>query len=441
MREDWVKVELGKVCFTTSGGTPSRRNKEFYEGAIPWVKSGELDKGIIYDTEEHISEDAIKNSSAKIFPEGTLLIALYGATIGKLAFLGVEAATNQAICGIFKSQVIESKYLYNFLLNRRQKLISQGTGGAQPNISQTILKKLEVPLAPLPIQRAIVTKIENLFTSLDKGIADLKKAQEQLKVYRQAVLKKAFEGHFTNRKEKEGELPEGWKWVKLGEVTLSMKNGIYKPSNFYGEQGIACLRMYNIDKGKILWFDIKRMVLEKQDIDEYSLIKGDLLVNRVNSRELVGKTATIKGFIEPVIYESKNIRVRLDLNRVNSDYINYWFLIKANEYFNSNAQQTVGMASINQKQLFNFEFPLPPSPAEQHAIVREIESRLSVCDKIEQSITETLEKSEALRQSILRKAFEGKLLSEAEIAKCKQEADYEPASVLLEQIKKEKHGK
>lgn len=134
--KDWNWVKLGEVCFTTSGGTPSRREPQFYNGNIPWVKSGELDKGLITDTEEKISEDAIKNSSAKVFPKGTLLIALYGATIGKLAFLGVDAATNQAICGIYKSEQIDSHYLYNFLLYKKQKLVNQGIGGAQPNISK-----------------------------------------------------------------------------------------------------------------------------------------------------------------------------------------------------------------------------------------------------------------------------------------------------------------
>ncbi len=127
------------------------------------------------------------------------MIALYGATIGKLAFFGVEAATNQAICGVLRNDYIDSKFLYNFLLFRRPKLISQGTRGAQPNISQTILKKLEFPFPSLSEQRAIVQKIENLFASLDIGIADLKTAQEQLKVYRQAVLKKVFEGGFTKK--------------------------------------------------------------------------------------------------------------------------------------------------------------------------------------------------------------------------------------------------
>src|SRR5438874_1911615 len=142
--DGWKWVKLGEACKTTSGGTPSRREPKYYDGQIPWVKSGELDKGLILDTEEKISEEAVKNSSAKIFPKGTLLIALYGATIGKLAFLGVDAATNQAICGIYKNDEIESKFLFNYLSFKKQELVGQGIGGAQPNISQTILKNLEL---------------------------------------------------------------------------------------------------------------------------------------------------------------------------------------------------------------------------------------------------------------------------------------------------------
>lgn len=172
----WKWVKLGEVCHTTSGGTPSRREPKYYQGNIPWVKSGELDKGIITATEETISEEAIKNSSAKIFPKGTLLIALYGATIGKLAFLGVDAATNQAICGIYQNDEINSSYLYNYLFYKKRKLVGQGIGGAQPNISQTILKSLDLPLPPKPTQQAIVSKIEELFSELDKGIENLRLA-------------------------------------------------------------------------------------------------------------------------------------------------------------------------------------------------------------------------------------------------------------------------
>jgi type I restriction enzyme, S subunit len=418
MREDWIEEELGKVCFTTSGGTPSRRNADFYVGNIPWVKSGELDKGVIYDTEEKISDEAIKKSSAKLFPEGTLLIALYGATIGKLAFLGVDAATNQAICGIYKSQALESKYLYNFLLNRRQKLISQGTGGAQPNISQTILKKLKIPISPLPIQRAIITKIENFFTSLDKGIADLKKAQVQLKIYRQAVLKKAFEGDYPTKKViefsdvKTGSTPKRgnprfWEngtipWVTSGALNNSFVNSA---DELISETALKETNCKIIPKGSLL----VAMYGEGKTRGKCSELNIDAATNQA--------IATITMFEE----------------YINSKDFVKWFFIKNYEEIRLLSSGGV-QPNLNLSIIKNTVLPFP-NPNIQKQIIKEIESRLSICDKVEQSITESLEKSEALRQSILKKAFEGKLLSETEIEKCKLEADYEPASELLNKIK------
>ncbi|MCA6422671.1 MAG: restriction endonuclease subunit S [Flavobacterium sp.] len=193
----WEIKTLGEVCFTTSGGTPSRRNLNYYNGVIPWVKSGELNKGIIYNTEEKITEEAIKNSSAKIFPKGTLLIALYGATIGKLAFLGVEAATNQAICGIFENKNISSYYLYYFLAFNKSKLVEQGIGGAQPNISQAILKSLKIPIAPLEEQHLIFQEIESRWTVADKMEESITQSLQQAEALRQSILKKAFSGELV----------------------------------------------------------------------------------------------------------------------------------------------------------------------------------------------------------------------------------------------------
>ena len=142
-------------------------------------------------------------------------------------------------------------------------------------------------------------------------------------------------------------------------------------------------------------------------------------------------------------YVNQHVSLCRPKDGFNKKYVGYWIISKAggHRFLNENQKGAV-KAGLNLDDLKGIPVPLPPSLAEQHAIVREIESRLSVCDKVEQSIIEALQKAEALRQSILKKAFDGKLLSEAEIARCKQEADYEPASVLLERIRKEKrHGK
>src|SRR5207249_8748898 len=137
----------------------------YYTGNIPWVKSGELDDGVISDTSEKITNEAVANSSAKVFSKGTLLIALYGATVGKLGVLGIDAATNQAVCGIFENKKLVSRdYVRLYLLSIRQELIRRSFGGAQPNISQSLLRDLKIPLAPLPEQRYIVSHIESVFS-------------------------------------------------------------------------------------------------------------------------------------------------------------------------------------------------------------------------------------------------------------------------------------
>ncbi len=497
IKEDWIEVELGEVCFITSGGTPSRNKLEFYQGSIPWVKSGELDKGVIYDTEEYISEDAVKNSSAKIFPEGTLLIALYGATIGKLAFLGVEATTNQAICGIYKSQSIESKYLFNFLLNRKQKLISQGTGGAQPNISQTILKNLSIPLAPLPIQRAIVSKIESLFSDLDNGVANLKTAQAQLKIYRQAVLKKAFEGKLTTewrrcainrastttastttastttaeqllqqiKQERQNHYHqqiEHWKkavkeWEKNGKIGGKPS----KPQNLVSYPKIEQIKSLPIlNLGELVFqISIKLMpddapnlpfigmdCLEKNALKPHFIYKFNEFKSAGNwfnaNHILYGRMRPYLNKVYHAEYEGVASGEFIVLETTESILPQYLKLILHQQDFVhwSNKQSSGDKPRVKFEQIALYNIKVPTTE-EQTQIVAEIERRLSVCDKMEQSISESLQKAEALRQSILKKAFEGKLLSESEIEACKKEADYEPASALLQKIKAEKLAK
>lgn len=188
------KTTLRSIFKTSSGGTPSRRHVEYYEGNIPWVKSGELNYNTIIDTEEHLSQTALDNSSAKLFPKGSLLIALYGATIGRLAFLGVPAATNQAVCCIFPNEQYDMQFLYYFLQHKQKYLIFQSKGGAQKNISQEILKELPIPTIDLPEQKAIVKKIETAFAFANNAQVAITDALEQAKQLKQSILKRAFEG-------------------------------------------------------------------------------------------------------------------------------------------------------------------------------------------------------------------------------------------------------
>ena len=157
----WEVKKLGEVCKTTSGGTPSKGHNEYYEGGtIPWLRSGEVNKMYIYNTELFITEEGLKNSSAKWFPENTVVVAMYGATVGQVGILKSEMTTNQAICGIFPNEYFIPTYLYHFLLSKKEEYLKLATGGAQPNISQNIVRDTLVCCPSIATQQEFADKIE-----------------------------------------------------------------------------------------------------------------------------------------------------------------------------------------------------------------------------------------------------------------------------------------
>lgn len=221
-------------------------------------------------------------------------------------------------------------------------------------------------------------------------------------------------------------LPQGWKWVRLGEVCNNVEYGSASKSKKDGK--IPVLRMGNIQGGKFVWDDLV-YTDDEVEIKKYLLNKNDVLFNRTNSPEWVGKTAMYKGE-RPATFAGYLIRINRIETLIDAPYLMYYLNSHiAKKYGNSVKTFGVNQANINGTKLKSYPLPLPPL-SEQGAIIAEIESRLSVCDKIEESIEHSLKQAEFLRQSILKKAFEGKLVS--------QDPNDEPASVLLARIKAER---
>ncbi len=349
---------------------------------------------------------------------------------------------------IRSSDAIKAKYIFYYVVRQqfRNEAEAKMTGAVGlRRVPKQFIESVPIPLPPLAEQQRIVSKIEELFSELDKGIENLKTAQQQLKVYRQAVLKSAFEGKLTKDwrdqnpdrvvsdvvEEKDSSLeglPDGWKWVKLGNVIKDVEYGSSSKSHETGK--IPVIRMGNIQNGLIDWEDL--VYTNNQDeINKYLLKKDDVLFNRTNSSEWVGKTAIYKGE-RPAIFAGYLIRI----NRIQSlldPYFLTYFLnsIIAKKYGNSVRTFGVNQSNINGTKLKSYPLPLP-SLSEQQIIVQEIESRLSVCDKLEDTIQSSLNQAESLRQSLLKKAFEGKLVA--------QDPKDEPASALLERIRAEKES-
>ena len=238
--EGWMWTTLGVIGTWQSGGTPSRSNKSYYGGNIPWLKTGDLNDGYITHIPEFITEEAVVNSSAKLNPVGSVLIAMYGATIGKLGILTFPATTNQACCACIEYDAIDPMFLFYFLLSQRTAFIAKGGGGAQPNISKEIIVKTYIPLPPFLEQQRIVAEIERWFSLIDiieNGKNDLQNIIKQTKnkildlaihgklVSQDPNDEPAIEllkrinpgftpcdnGHYTN-------LPKGWAICKLSDL-------------------------------------------------------------------------------------------------------------------------------------------------------------------------------------------------------------------------------
>lgn len=397
---NWKKEPLGKICKTTSGGTPSRKNQSYYQnGTIPWVKSGELENNIITASEEFITEEGLLNSSAKIFPAGTLLIALYGATIGKLAFLGIDAATNQAVCGIFQNENVSLKYLYYYLLFQRPNLIKQGVGGAQPNISQTILKKLEISYPDsITEQQRIVARIEELFSELDKAVGTLKTTKEQLEVYRQAVLVDIFSQEHPLR--------------QLKEISVALSGFAFKSKNYTPDGKYTVIKIGNVKDGYLDFSRDKTRTNEVTDriLQKYLLKQGDCLITLTGTR---GKRDY--GFVSMIerqtdyLLNQRVAALRFDTMIALPEFFRYYLssLNYRNQFFKYETGN-VGQGNVGIKALCEPAVPCPPLDT-QKKIVDQISDRLSVCDSIEKTVDTALAQADAMRQSILKQAFEGTL--------------------------------
>lgn len=348
---------------------------------------------------------------------GDLLFARTGATVGK-SFL-IKGNIPDAVFASYlirvtaKKEKVYPQFLSYFFQapNYWTQIIEGQVGIGQPNVNGTKLSELRIPLPPLPIQQAIVARLEALFSELDKGIEQLKTVRQQLRTYRQAVLKAAFEGRLTGEQIKDGELPEGWKIKMLSDVCIKIQDGSHFSPQVQYESRRPGTFMYVTAKNiRTNYMDLQNITYVEQDFHDSIYHRcnpeyGDVLLTKdgVNTGDI-----TINTIHEPISLLSSVCLLKPKKETLNPAYLKYYIQSPTGNKAMIGEMSGTAIKRIILKKIKATEIILPPIDTQQ-SIVSEIESRLSVADKLEETIAQGLQQAEALRQSILKKAFEGEL--------------------------------
>jgi len=464
----WAWTSVGEIAYSINPGFPSGRHNKENRG-IPHLRpmninaKGEIDLTDLKYVEPEDYDALIKGD------------VLFNNTnspklLGKTAYIKLD--TNWAYSN-HMTRIRISDFLLNpaWVSSCLHTLFLSGYFSMhcvhhvnQASVSSSFLsEKVFIPLPPLPEQHRIVAKIEELFTRLDAGVEALKKIKAQLKRYRQAVLKHAFEGKLTaewrqahqhelesasvllericeeRRKTTKGkykelppldtsglpELPEGWAWTRVGDISEAIQYG-YTASSTSEPAGPRMLRITDIQNSSVDWDIVPYCRIAAEEKSKYLLKDGDLVFARTGAT--VGKSFLIRDTIPESVFASYLIRIAL-FRHINKAYVYSFF--QSHDYWMQiyERQLGIGQPNVNSQTLSRISVPLPPI-LEQHRIVEEIERRFSIADEIEKIVDHNLKQAERLRRSILKRAFEGKLVP--------QDPNDEPAEKLLERIREQR---
>jgi len=485
----WTKAPLGSFADILGGSTPPRANPDNFGGDIVWLTPTEIPKdnvSILADSREKLTETGFNSGGIRWIPEGSVLLTSR-ASIGFVAIAGTRLTTNQGFASFVLPDEFAPKFLGWWLRFQKSHLEDRAGGTTFKEISKAKLRDISAPLAPFAEQRRIVAAIEEQFTRLEAGVAALERVRKGLKRYRASVLKAAVEGRLTKEWREENpdaesgsallerilverrakweeaqlagyaakeqnppknwrskykepaapdtadlpELPQGWCWATVDHgLSEDMINGLsVKGSD--SPPGIAALKLDAMTANGFDFSRVRYLPVEKTRVEHLWIQEGDFFISRGNGTlSLVGRGSTAQKPPYSAIFPDTMIRVRITSSLRETGWIAaIWQSSIIRSQIEAKAKTTAGIHKVSQADLKSITLPLPPL-AEQEEIVAEVERRLSVIEEVEAQVEAGLKRAARLRQSILKRAFEGKLVP--------QDPSDEPASMLLERIREER---
>lgn len=421
--ESWMWVRVGNIGSWSAGATPPRTKAEYYNGNIPWLKTGDLNDGYVSEVPESISTLALEKTSVRLNPVGSVLMAMYGATIGKLAILSVPMTTNQACCACIPFRGIYNKYLFYYLMGMRKAFIKMGEGGAQPNISKEKIVFSLIPLPPLAEQKRIVAKIEELLPLIDsyeqawtkledfnkRFPVDMQKSilqmaiqgklvpqdpsegtgeelyqkiqAEKSKLISEGKLKKEKEKYVVTEDDLSYDIPESWKWVTFSELfdigsAIRIHQTDWKTEGIPFLRGRELVRLAKTGNPEAEIF-ISQELYEQNKAKGGVPQKGDLLVTAVGT---LGKVYIVKG-THSFYYKDAYILRYNNYANLYSKYFKYVIESPYIQEFIAQGSMGTTVAQLTIQKAKRMVCPLPPL-AEQKRIVAKLEEILPICERL-----------------------------------------------------------
>lgn len=487
----WLLTSLGEIADWGSGGTPSRKTESYYGGTIPWVKTGDLGPKVLTQASEFITEQAVASSSAKFFPKGSVAIAMYGATIGKTSILGIDATTNQA-CGVGNpiKGVSFTEFLYYMLCNEKDNFIAKGKGGAQPNISQALIKEHQIALPPLAEQKQIAQKLDELLAQVDSIKNRLDAIPTILKRFRQSVLAAAVGGRLTEEWRAENkfsadacleaiklarfklwretelekyaeknavppkdfekkyvfpefvgetsDLPSSWHGLSWNQISMWITYGFTRPMP-HVEDGPLIVTAKNVRDGEIDLNNVHHTTFlafnELRPKDKPR--EGDLLI--VKDGATTGRVCIAPKNTDDYCISQSVAVVWLKYSPMERKFLLWTVQSDRTQKRIQEVMAGMAMPHLSITDFGKMVVGVPPLE-EQTEIVRRVEQLFAYADQIEQRVKDAQARVNHLTQSILAKAFRGELTAEWRAQNPELISGENSVAALLERIRGEREG-
>ena len=387
-------AKLGEVCTIVSGSTPKTSVTSYWDGNIKWITPAELNEDTFYimDSVRHITEEGKEKTGLSYLPTGTVILSSR-APIGKTAIAGCKMCCNQGFKNLICSDAVYNEYLYFFLKSKTDYLNSLGRGATFKEISKSIVENIEIPLPEVNQQKEIAEKFKKLEQLISLRKQQLAKLDELVK----ARFVEMFGDSVANTK--------NFPSTTLETVmTVFPQNGLYKPQTDYvqDDTGIPILRIDAFYNGKVTnWNTLKRLICSETEIDRYLLKENDIVINRVNSIEYLGKCAHIVGLKEKTVFESNMMRFHMDEKKVNAVYVTE--VLCTEDIYRQilrRAKKSVNQASINQEDVKGLEILVPPL-----SLQNQFAAFVERVDQQKQTVQQSLEKLELMKKALMQEYF------------------------------------